>query len=98
MEKLSPQEIKEFKESFPSWNFSDIKMQKNFVFKNYSDAITFINRVALEADGMNHHPDIFNSYTLVKVTLNTHDVGGLTEKDFDLAEKIDKVFYRMVNG
>jgi 4a-hydroxytetrahydrobiopterin dehydratase len=98
MEKLTTKEIQEFKEDFSSWNFSDIKIQKNFVFKNYSDAITFINRVALEADGLNHHPDLFNSYTLVKVTLNTHDVGGLTQKDFQLAEKIDSVFNRMINS
>ena len=63
---------------------------KKFQFKNFSQAWAFMSRVALLAEKMNHHPEWFNVYNRVEVTLRTHDAGGLTALDLPMAEKMDK--------
>ena len=63
---------------------------KNFQFKNFSQAWAFMSRAALLAEKMNHHPEWFNVYNRVDVTLRTHDAGGVTELDLTMAEKMDK--------
>lgn len=67
-------------------------ISRTFTFKNFSEAFAFMTRVALEAEKMDHHPDWSNVYKTVKVTLNTHDAGGLTGLDFELARKMDRFF------
>ena len=64
---------------------------KSFQFKTFNQAFGFMTRVALIAEKLNHHPEWFNVYNRVDITLSTHDAGGLTELDIQLAEKIDKV-------
>lgn len=64
---------------------------KKFVFKDFSQAFGFMARVALTAEKMDHHPEWFNVYKTVEVTLSTHDAGGLTELDVKLAEAMDKI-------
>lgn len=64
---------------------------RKFVFKDFSQAFGFMTRVALAAEQMNHHPEWFNVYKTVEVTLSTHDAGGVTELDFKLAEMMDKL-------
>jgi 4a-hydroxytetrahydrobiopterin dehydratase len=63
----------------------------DFKFKTFSDAFSFMTRVALAAEKMNHHPEWSNVYNKVTITLTTHDAGGLTDKDVALAEKIDRL-------
>ena len=63
----------------------------DFKFKNFSEAFSFMTRVALAAEKADHHPDWSNSYNKVLITLSTHSAGGLTEKDTSLAAKIDKL-------
>ncbi|HEY8190988.1 MAG TPA: 4a-hydroxytetrahydrobiopterin dehydratase [Alphaproteobacteria bacterium] len=63
---------------------------KKFQFKSFSQAWAFMSRVALLAEKMNHHPEWFNVYNRVEVTLRTHDAGGLTALDLAMAEKMDK--------
>lgn len=63
----------------------------DFKFKNFSEAFSFMTRVALAAEKMGHHPEWSNTYNKVRITLTTHDAGGLTEKDTDLAGKIDRL-------
>lgn len=63
----------------------------DFRFKNFSDAFSFMTRVALAAEKMGHHPEWSNTYNKVRITLTTHDAGGLTEKDTELASKIDRL-------
>lgn len=65
-------------------------IHKSFVFKSFSEAWGFMNRTALAAEKLNHHPEWFNVYNRVDVTLSTHDAGGLTELDFKLAGRMDK--------
>ena len=63
----------------------------DFKFKNFSEAFSFMTRVALAAEKMDHHPEWSNVYNKVRIALTTHSAGGLTEKDTKLAEKIDRL-------
>ena len=62
---------------------------KEFIFKDFNEAFGFMTRVALRADKVDHHPEWFNVYNKVNITLSTHDCGGLSKKDLDLAKFID---------
>src|SRR6187397_897443 len=64
---------------------------KKFVFKDFNQAFGFMTRVALVAEKMDHHPEWFNVYKTVEVTLSTHDAGGLTELDVKLATEMDRL-------
>jgi 4a-hydroxytetrahydrobiopterin dehydratase len=64
---------------------------KKFVFRDFSQAFGFMSRAALVAEKMDHHPEWFNVYKTVEVTLSTHDAGGLTDRDVKLAEAMDKI-------
>ncbi|KAI4473612.1 hypothetical protein M0802_016025 [Mischocyttarus mexicanus] len=64
---------------------------KEFVFKNFNEAFGFMSRVALQSEKMNHHPEWFNVYNKVNITLSTHDVNGLSQKDVDLATFVENV-------
>ncbi|KAK3580141.1 hypothetical protein CHS0354_013416 [Potamilus streckersoni] len=64
---------------------------KQFLFKNFNQAFGFMTNVALQAEKMDHHPEWFNVYNRVEITLSTHDCGGLSEKDVKLANFIDNV-------
>lgn len=63
---------------------------KEFSFKSFNQAFGFMTRVALQAEKMNHHPEWFNVYNKVQITLSSHDCGGLTQRDVKLAKFIDK--------
>jgi 4a-hydroxytetrahydrobiopterin dehydratase len=64
---------------------------KKFVFADFNEAFGFMARTALVAEKLDHHPEWFNVYKTVEVTLSTHDAGGLTERDIKLAEAMDKI-------
>jgi 4a-hydroxytetrahydrobiopterin dehydratase len=64
---------------------------KKFVFADFNEAFGFMSRAALVAEKLDHHPEWFNIYKTVEVTLSTHDAGGLTERDIKLAETMDKL-------
>jgi 4a-hydroxytetrahydrobiopterin dehydratase len=64
---------------------------KTFVFTNFVEAFGFMTRAALHAEKLNHHPEWFNVYKTVEVTLSTHDAGGLTDLDISLAKRMDKL-------
>lgn len=65
---------------------------KEYMFKNFNEAFGFMTRVALLADKMDHHPEWFNVYNKVQVTLATHDCGGLSERDVKLAKFLEEIF------
>ena len=77
--------------STPSWNLMGEHIEKSYTFKDFKEAMAFINNVADIAEGEGHHPDIFVSYNKVKITLMTHASKGLTLNDFIVAAKIDKI-------
>ena len=75
------------------WKEENNKLYRKFSFKNFSEAFAFMTRVALAAEKMDHHPEWKNVYNTVEVWLSTHDAGDIvTEKDKQLAGKIDKLF------
>jgi 4a-hydroxytetrahydrobiopterin dehydratase len=76
----------------PNWNFENNGIEKKFEFENFSQALGFMVQVGILAEKMNHHPEWFNVYNKVNIRLTTHDASGLTDKDFELAGKIEKLF------
>ncbi len=73
-----------------SWKEENNKLVREFEFKNFVEAFSFLTGVAIEAEKMEHHPEITNVYNKVTLALTTHDEGNkITQKDRDLAEKID---------
>ncbi|XP_030294952.1 pterin-4-alpha-carbinolamine dehydratase 2 isoform X1 [Sparus aurata] len=68
---------------------------KELHFKNFNQAFGFMSRVALQAEKMNHHPEWFNVYNKVQITLTTHDCGGLSKRDIKMAKFIDKIAVSM---
>ncbi|PZU97650.1 MAG: 4a-hydroxytetrahydrobiopterin dehydratase [Pseudanabaena sp.] len=91
--KLSDVEISSAIAQLSGWAVVDGKLQKNFKFRDFVEAFGFISRIAIIADKMGHHPELFNVYNKVKIDLTTHDVDGLSALDFELAQKIDKLPY-----
>jgi 4a-hydroxytetrahydrobiopterin dehydratase len=66
-------------------------IKKSFQFRTFAEAWGFMSKVALAAEKMDHHPEWFNVYNKVEITLSTHDVGGFSRRDIDLAKTIDKL-------
>ena len=73
------------------WVIENEKLHKEYVFNNFIEAFGFMTQAAITAEAMNHHPEWFNVYKKVVVDLTTHEAGGLTELDFQLAEKMEKL-------
>jgi 4a-hydroxytetrahydrobiopterin dehydratase len=93
MKALSNNEITEFLSSkLKDWSFAGNAIKRDFKFKTFVEAFSFMTAIALEAEKIDHHPDWNNVYNTVSIKLNTHDAGGITQLDFDLADKIDKAF------
>lgn len=76
----------------PGWSVAKdgLSIERTFEFRNFSEAFAFMTRSALAAEKMNHHPDWSNVYKTVKVTLSTHDRGGVTELDVELARRMSR--------
>lgn len=87
-EKLSDAEI-EGALSGSSWSRVGDEIQRTFHFDDFIQAMAFVQKVATSAEADQHHPDILIRYNKVTLTLSTHDAGGLTKKDFDLAHTVD---------
>lgn len=76
--------------SLSGWSYSGSQIEKEFKLKDFVSALDFVNRIGRDAEALNHHPDIFiHSYNKVKITISTHSEGGVTDKDFYLAKKIE---------
>ncbi len=81
------------RELHPGWEvLEEKKLRKSFPFANFNEGMKFANAIARMADEMNHHPDLIITYPSVTVELTTHDAGGLTDKDFQLASEIETYF------
>lgn len=88
-QKLSDTEIQAGLAARPGWTLVAGKLHREYKFKNFIRAFGFMTSVALVAERMNHHPEWSNVYGTVRVDLTTHDVGGISQLDFTLAEKMD---------
>lgn len=86
MSKLTPEQIGE---QLSDWQIEGNEIEKTFQFSDFKAAIEFVNRVADLAEKAQHHPDIEINYNKVEIELTTHDEGGVTQKDIDIAKQIE---------
>ncbi len=85
-------EIAEHLKNLKGWDFSDNQIFKEYLLVNFKAVLAFVNKIGDEAETMDHHPDIFmHGWNKVKISISTHSAGGVTEKDFELAEKIESL-------
>ncbi len=87
--KLSEREVRERAAALPLWSVRDGKLHREWKFKDFVHAFGFMTSVAILAEKRNHHPDWSNGYDRVTIDLVSHDVDGLSQRDFDLAAAID---------
>jgi 4a-hydroxytetrahydrobiopterin dehydratase len=85
---LNDRELREALDHLPDWQVDQDKLYRHFVFGNFVEAFGFMSQVALLAETMNHHPEWTNVYNRVDIHLTSHDAGGITSRDTDLAKRI----------
>ncbi len=88
---LTGPEIETAVNSLSGWTIQDGKLHREFKLKNFVQAFGFMTQIALAAESMNHHPEWSNVYNRVKIDLSTHEAGGITERDIELAGRIDAI-------
>ncbi len=93
-EKLPQESIDAKVAELPEWSVNAGTLQRTFKFENFVEAMKFVNNVAKRAEKAQHHPDILVRYSKVTLTLTTHDAGGISQKDFDLAREVDGLLPR----
>jgi 4a-hydroxytetrahydrobiopterin dehydratase len=89
MPRLDRAQVGAAMKALPAWRKIGSRIARTYAFKDFPTAIRFVNAVARVAERAGHHPDIAIRWNQVALTLTTHDAGGLTEKDFELAAKFD---------
>jgi len=93
MEPLSDKDIRNKLKELNDWSFSDDKIHRELSFKDFKTALSFIVRVGFDAEEQVHHPELFNVYNTVNISLSTHDAGDkVTDKDIKLAKAIDAIY------
>ena len=90
MRQLSEEQVRRELSALPGWEVSGGRVEKEYRFRDFRDSIAFVNRVAERAEAADHHPDLTVRWNRVRVTLSTHSVGGLTDKDVALAGEIEE--------
>ncbi len=90
MKTLSPESIQAALKELNDWSVEDGMLQRKLVFNNFITCFTFMTKIAFEAEKMNHHPEWTNVYNRLSIRLSTHDAGGITELDLELAKIIDR--------
>ena len=91
MKKLTDAEIRSELEKLPGWRKQGEAITKTFELPSFTRAIEVVNAVAKHANSVDHHPDMLIQYSKLTFTLNTHDVGGVSEKDIELAKAVEKL-------
>lgn len=93
---ITPAQRSQLAQELPDWRMVEGRdaIHRQFVFNDFSEAFAFMTRIALHAEKNNHHPGWSNVWNRVDITLSTHDVGGLSERDLELARYINIVFER----
>ena len=90
-QKLTKSEVSRNLVDLKKWKVVSGKLHREYKFKNFEDAIAFMVRSSLEIAKLDHHPEWFNVYNIIKIDLVTHDVGGISNYDFILAKKLEKI-------
>ena len=91
MIKLNPDEIQSALQNLPGWRVVEGKLHKDFEFADFNHAFGFMTRAAIEIEKMNHHPEWFNVYNKLVIDLMTHDAGGITQNDINLAKILNSL-------
>jgi 4a-hydroxytetrahydrobiopterin dehydratase len=91
MPPLSEHDIKSKLVTVPDWQIESGELVRTFLFKDFRASLAFVNKVGDAAEQAGHHPDIDIRYNKVRLALVTHDAGGISQKDFDLAAAADKL-------
>jgi 4a-hydroxytetrahydrobiopterin dehydratase len=91
MMRLSQMDIDEQLKNLPGWSVVNEKLHKEFQFDSFNQAFGFMTRAAMEIEKMNHHPEWFNVYNKITVELTTHDAGGITKNDVNLARILNSL-------
>ena len=86
---LSPEAVAEKLEALPGWSLESGKLHRSYRFADFRRAFAFMSGAALAAERLNHHPEWFNVWSKVEVHLNTHEAGGITDLDFQLAQAMN---------
>ena len=92
VEKLNKTSSTELLATLPNWKHDDVRgaISREFVLTDFAQAFAFMTQIAIQSEKRNHHPEWFNVYRTVEVTLSTHDAGGVTELDVQLATFMDQ--------
>ena len=89
---MEENEIQSQIKDLPTWSWADDKLHKSIAFTDFREAMSFLIKLSFEIEQRDHHPEIYNSYNQVKISMATHDAGGkVTARDFELARAIDKL-------
>jgi len=91
MSKLSEKEISDKLQDLDGWEFQENALQTKFEFENFKETFSIMTRIAFEAEAQQHHPEWTNVYNTLSISLSTHDAGGVTEKDFQIAKAIESI-------
>ncbi len=91
LEKLSPDTIENELKSLDGWSVANGKLHKDFQFDDFNQAFGFMARASMHIEKMNHHPEWFNVYNKLSVDLMTHDAGGITQNDVNLAKILNSL-------
>lgn len=89
--KLTTEEIAVALANVDGWKASNDRLKRRFAFSNFAESLVFVNKVGAAAESMDHHPDIKMGWGYAEIEITTHDRGGITDVDFELARKIDKL-------
>lgn len=88
---LSTEQAERMRAEMQNWSMNYLSITREFQFKSFVEAMAFVNNVADIAQEQDHHPDIFISYKTVRLTFSTHRIGGLSQNDFIMAAKVDRL-------
>lgn len=88
---LGEEAVQDLMPSVPGWELVETKLQRRFRFRDFKEAMAFVNRVAEVAESEGHHPDLYISWNRVRVELTTHAIKGLSENDFIMAARISEL-------
>ncbi|WP_336407707.1 4a-hydroxytetrahydrobiopterin dehydratase [Gilvibacter sediminis] len=89
--KLSEDQIKKALQELPDWNYEDGFLKTQITCADFKEAFALMTRIAFEAEALNHHPNWDNVYNRINISLQTHDAGGITDYDLQLAQKINQL-------
>ena len=95
-EKLTEPELQSALAGLPAWTIAGGKLHREYRFPDFVHAFGFMATAAIAIEAMNHHPEWFNVWNQVKIDLTTHDAGGITQKDVELAHKLEKLALRLL--